>query len=534
MKKLLLYFFLVFVSFANAQFNPQIFTDLYGGSDPFRGVNNLYFGTQMNNLLFFNLRDDDDNYKLYVTDGTVGNTLILKTVTQVLNFGVFDNHVYFSYVDPVNGVELWKTDGTVSGTVLVTTLGGNATAATYYQVVGNKLFFASGNAASPFQKQIYALDPGSNTPLLLSANLYDVDGITVYNGKVVFTASDTPTDSYLHREPYTTDGTTAGTTIIKDIKPGTEGSSPGGYFLYENKLYFAADDGSHGTEVWYTDGTESGTQLLKDINPGSANALFSFNPGITDGILFFAANDGTNGNEIWFSYGTAANTSLLIDINPTGDANPSGFVTLDTTLFFTANDGTHGFELWKTNGTAQFTSLVKDINPGLDSGVYGIYKSNALCPNILFFDADNGNNNIEPWFTDGTTSNTQMIADLNPTGGSLDYETRYVLFNDKIYFAAATGSGHELFVMDPNCSLGVETNQSSAFTIYPNPTKNLININTTAEIETIDIYNALGQLVKTVLGAKKEVDVSGFSNGIYLLTITTIDNLQIIKRIIKE
>lgn len=254
----------------------------------------------------------------------------------------------------------------------------------------------------------------------------------------------------------------------------------------------------------------------------------------TDGILFFSANDGVHGNEVWYSYGTASNTALLLDINPSGDAKPNGFVNLGSTLYFAANDVTHGSELWKTNGTAQFTTMVNDINPGTESSMYNVRKNNALCPNILFFDASDGGNNIEPWYTDGSEQNTQMVADLNPSGASVDYETGYVLFKEKVYFAAKAGTGRELYSMDENCVLGVDTNHATAFTIYPNPTKNFINIETTSEVENIDIYNSLGQLVSSLVGNKKVVDVSTLSKGIYFLTITTTDSASVTKKILIE
>ena len=70
------------------------------------------------------------------------------------------------------------------------------------------------------------------------------------------------------------------------------------------------------------------------------------------GTLFFSADDGVNGHELWRSDGTPGGTVLVKDIRPgAADGNPFELTAVGSTLFFGADDGTHGYELWKSNGT---------------------------------------------------------------------------------------------------------------------------------------------------------------------------------------
>ena len=81
------------------------------------------------------------------------------------------------------------------------------------------------------------------------------------------------------------------------------------------RLYFTANDGKHGLELWNSDGTRSGTKLVKDINTGpddsDPDSLTAFK-----GRLLFSADDGVHGSEMWRSNGTKANTALLINLEP--------------------------------------------------------------------------------------------------------------------------------------------------------------------------------------------------------------------------
>ncbi len=74
-------------------------------------------------------------------------------------------------------------------------------------------------------------------------------------------------------ELWSSDGTTAGTKLFKDINPGLDGASIGQLLVANNVLYFAAQDGVVGRELWKSDGTPAGTAMVKDIINGAASEI---------------------------------------------------------------------------------------------------------------------------------------------------------------------------------------------------------------------------------------------------------------------
>ena len=66
-----------------------------------------------------------------------------------------------------------------------------------------------------------------------------------------------------------TEGTAAGTVMVKDINSGSGKSNPSELTAIGNTLYFRANDGNNGRELWKSDGTAAGTVMVKDIYGGN-------------------------------------------------------------------------------------------------------------------------------------------------------------------------------------------------------------------------------------------------------------------------
>lgn len=105
-------------------------------------------------------------------------------------------------------------------------------------------------------------------------------------------------------ELWVTDGTAAGTRLVKDIAPGASSSGAGMFITCDGLLYFSADDGKHGTELWASDGTREGTRLVSDLTPGAAGSILKIGECQADKFFF----DLGEKKERWTSAGTAEST----------------------------------------------------------------------------------------------------------------------------------------------------------------------------------------------------------------------------------
>ena len=243
----------------------------------------------------------------------------------------------------------------------------------------------------------YSSDTKSSTPV----------EFTAFGNRIYFVATTDASGTEL----WSTDGTSAGTSIVSDIVAGTASSSPNTLRVVNGALLLNARDANHGIELWATDGTAAGTHLLKDINPGPSSGQPVFQT-LFKNKIYFSADDGSNGRELWVTDGTVSGTRMFKDIEP-GSASsfPSSFVVMGNTLYFRASSA-----LWKTDGTDAGTVKVSTVSP-LDIVVAG---------SRLFFTGFTQASGWELWTSDGTDAGTQMVTEIRP-GPASAFDSNYAL-----------------------------------------------------------------------------------------------------------
>jgi ELWxxDGT repeat protein len=582
----------------------RLIKDIFSGTES----SNPVLFTLVNENLFFIANDGVHGTELWKTDGTTSGTILVKDFRPnnssansniIRNFISYNGNAYFSYDDGVNGEELWISDGTDQGTKLFIDIriGSLSSNPNNYFVFKGELYFTADDGMNG--KEVWKTDGTSSGTSILKDINPSGSGVAndckfiVLNDLLMFYA----TTNLKGAELWKSNGTSEGTVLVKDILLGSRSSNhqlEGIYF--NNSIVFKADDGTNGYELWKTDGTESGTFMLKNINTNSFGNGFSYSTPVfakDDTYVYFLADDGVNGDELWktdaiqngvtglvknisqnnksievkkihydsfhkrlmfyaydqsnsnyslwISNGTEAGTieiedvkgvpssgygyeeyfvtlnnktifngsssvngvelwsttnslhevMLLRDLSYSNSGNPSKFInvngelffnarkfengtqllksngtlegttnivdinnknvsigvssemkSINETLFYSAHDGIHGFELWKSDGTKNGTKMVKDIYSGNTSSmknhneIQRFYNVNDR----LYFSANNGGQNWEPWVSDGTEDGTYMISDINTITGSDPSE--FVSFNDAIYFIATGANGN--------------------------------------------------------------------------------------------
>jgi ELWxxDGT repeat protein len=417
---------------------------------------------------------------------------------------------YYAARNAAGSDQLWRTDGTPGGTFLVPdpgngTLGAplRATLTRFFATLqGDALYFVAAGTvgAARYEQALWHYDPTANVTRLAFGQTQSgsvvpgVGSVASLPRGVLFALLD---DRDGRRKLMRYEPATSSVSMLADFGAGSAFDVPlgdAGFVRAGDAVFFAGHTLSSGAELWRSDGTPAGTALVRDLAVGAVGAqpehltafgdavLFSCRalPGLfrSDGtasgteivrsvqvvsslaagagVVVFFADDGSSGVEPWASDGTAAGTYRLADIAPgsAGSGTACAPVFAGGTFFFVARAPTTGFELWRTDGTANGTALVRDVNPGLLPGALWSASQSMFPPAqagsgtlLLFAGADPGSG-VEVWRSDGTAGGTARVSDLRP-GPASTTPRAFARTGRRLTLSSDDGArGHELFALD--------------------------------------------------------------------------------------
>ncbi|ATB29454.1 ELWxxDGT repeat protein [Melittangium boletus] len=310
------------------------------------------FLSTLGDRFFFHASAGTSGHGLWVSDGTAAGTSFIKDIDpSSVGWGSADDTaaslggaLYFAAADGVTGAELWKSDGTAQGTVRVAdlvpgTASSNPASLTRFQDA--VFFLAAESSSSTAVRALHKVDSATGAVVKLAAPVSFVSPlIPLGDSLLVFTTT---------HALWKWDGATQ---ALSEVVPAntftrniTSSFAPAG-----NQLFFLAQTSATGSELWRTDGTAAGTRLVKDILPGTGAGVGWFAPmvGLPEyGRVLLSATDGVHGEELWVSDGTESGTRMVKDLHPSGSSSPGMLVRAGNGVFFSADDGPHGRELWR-------------------------------------------------------------------------------------------------------------------------------------------------------------------------------------------
>ena len=414
--------------------------------------------TSSNNAVYFLADESPQASDLWKTNGADQSSLVSQqtsTGSVTLN-GLYDyqNNLVFLKSELAQGasgygLQLWSSQGTQASTAPVRNFGIKSGQVSdqpdvaqdpYFATAAGRLF-ASIDGRNSRGRELWTSNLTSSGTTMLKDIDSGADSSTPHNwisfgGRVYFSASNAQSGEEL----WSSDG--VATQLVQDFMPGPEGSYPSGMLVANGNLYFATHDlGTDGVyssddvmKWWQIADPTTSPILIHDFGPGSGASLIKTQLAFFQGQLYGVAQDPEHGVELWRTDSSPAGVSLLLDINPSGDALPWQPTATYDALYFGANDGVHGEELWKTDGTPAGTVLVRDINTSGSSAPDSLVAKGGE----LFFSADTGTGRTL-WQSDGTYGTVPVPGQSSGASGGADPQGLTIL-NSTLYYSASTAA----------------------------------------------------------------------------------------------
>lgn len=338
---------------------------------------------------------NEGNTTLWRSDGTTSGTVLLRTSSEgnVRILGVTDNYLFFVASDAATGAEVYRTDGSVAGTILLRDINpGSASGfeGTIAGSVGNELLFAADNGTNGVElwksdgtsggttlvKDIY---PGSADGIA-ETSPYSFTNSYSFNGQFYFQGI-TPDEG---AEPWVSDGTAAGTVLLRDVEEGTSSAGSIHYEISNNGfLYFVVESLASGPHnLWKSAGTPESTTWIQEISEQEPEQEYHSFLVYHDKVYFWARRAYFS-DHLWVSDGTTAGTYTFYDII-TIDGGINFFEVVNDYMLFTASAENIPYNLYRSDGTAEGTVEAADLK----ARYYGIYPRDFTRVGDLLFYGD--------------------------------------------------------------------------------------------------------------------------------------------------
>ena len=236
--------------------------------------------------------------------------------------------------------------------------------------------------------------------------------------------------------------------LIKDINDNidsSEGWEPGNGIVFNDVLYFSANDGNHGHELWSYDVASNSAVMLADIYEGIEGSAPD-NFVVFDGKIYFSAESAGTGQELWLYDPNIQQVTLVKDIAESdADGRPRDFVAYNDVLYFIAYREDVGGEVFKLEAGSTEPSLLADIKAGqLSSGASGL----TLYKEKLYLQANSGDDSGNELFViEPETGEVSLAADIY-AGSNASNPKEFYVFDGKLYFQAKDMNGQELWRYD--------------------------------------------------------------------------------------
>ena len=497
----------------------------YGGD----GFNPQEITVCNGSLFFYGTTNNDSFYNnLYISDGTGPGTSMVKRINTEYGYTIggltaLGNKLIFGDSYNYTG-ELWSSDGTYTGTVPFAPVINNK----HFVELNNKLYFAGGDTTgqnlSNYKDQLWVTDgTAGGTSLVKTINpsgAAKISKIYAWNGKIYFLATDGVNGTQL----WTSDGTPSGTVLLKMINGPTVPTNISAYTPFNNKLYFGVNDSLDNIDLWASDGTTGGTNHITHYNYG----LPGLNPEnfmVFNNKLYFSGADSTGFHQLWATDGTAAGTGIIYaerDLFQYTGFSPNYMTGYNGSLYMQGNDSIHGTQLWKSDGTVAGTQIVTTYPYG-----FGARLITPLGNKLVFISYDTlqigGSGDMGGICVSDGTAAGSLIYDLpgeyNP---DFRYCNGFVPFGNALYYNASYFTTLDYQVDRVVLSTtGVDAVSTDHFAIYPNPTRDYMQIRTDLHISSIEISDLSGRVVLSVASiADNKIGTSGLSSGLYIIKAT--------------